>query len=71
MPSKKTSLVADVELMRGETPQRALDWLGYTNPGSLAQTLVRHGRPDLARPFWRLNWAARRARHNGQTREVS
>lgn len=52
--------MADVEAIRGEAPHTILQRLGYTQYGSLAQTLTRHGRKDLAREFWRLDRAARR-----------
>jgi len=46
-------------LMRTDAPGTAAA-LGR-KPGSIARALTRAGRPDLARQFWRADWAEREA----------
>jgi hypothetical protein len=60
--SKAAGRVEDVEFLMqaGEAPEQIMSRLG-TSSGTLARYLARHERPDLARPFWRLRDAERRA----------
>jgi len=50
----------DFLMQAGEAPEQITARLG-TAAGTLARYLFRHDRPDLARPFWRLDASERRA----------
>lgn len=59
--ARNQDLIADVEwILEDADPPATLIRLGYLNAGSLARRLHRAGRPDLARPFWRLDGQNRR-----------
>lgn len=54
-------VIEDAEILLARTaPELVADALGM-RPGSIARAASRHGRPDLARPFWAAQNRAERA----------
>lgn len=52
-------LIAEVEACQDRDPEDLAKALGL-RPGSVARSLIRNGRPDLAKPFSRAEWARQR-----------